>query len=222
LGLVNAFLLDDNGLTLVDTGYKGNLGKIFRMIAQSGMDPYKIKQLILTHCHPDHAGSAAVLKRMLDIPVFAHVEEVPLLTQGISGRFPQQRTPGLMNWMVYNAFIKHADKTNEPLQVEEAVVDNDVLPIMGGVQVIHTPGHSAGHIALLLQAERLLIAGDSCANMGGLGLSTVYEDRKLGIASIRKTALLPFDKAVFGHGKPIHQMANRRMEELVTTYHNDE
>jgi hypothetical protein len=49
--------------------------------------------------------------------------------------------------------------------------------------------------------------------MMGLGLSTVYEDRALGIANILKAAQTPFSKAVFGHGKPVMENAAKRMLE---------
>ncbi len=78
-------------------------------------------------------------------------------------------------------------------------------------QVIHTPGHSAGHISLLLKKDDLLIAGDICANMMWLGFSTVYEDRALGIESILKAAGLGFESAVFGHGRPVMNNAAKKM-----------
>lgn len=81
--------------------------------------------------------------------------------------------------------------------------------------MLHTPGHSAGHVALLLQKEGVLVAGDFCANIAGLDLSTVYEDRSLGIDSVLAVAKLDFDKAVFGHGNPLKAQAN---QQLTTTF----
>lgn len=211
-GFVNAFLIEDKGFTLVDTGYKNSLYTIFKAISEAGKDPYRIKQVILTHCHPDHAGSAAAVNRKLNIPVYAHRAEKPLLEAGVSGR-PCRRSPGLVNWIVYTTFIKNADKTNEPVQVEESLNDGDELPGAGGLRVLHTPGHSAGHISLLLRQEGLLIAGDICAHVSGLGLSAVYENRATGIQSIEKAARSDFDKAVFGHGKPICQHGDRLMRQ---------
>lgn len=213
LGPVNAFLIEDNGLTLIDTGYKHHANKIFRAIRKGGKNPYDIKQIILTHCHPDHAGSAAEIKRRLNIPVYAHTEDAPFLTHGIAGRYPWQRTAGMMNWIIYQVYIKNASKTNDPVRIEEMLTDTDVLPVAGGLQIVHTPGHSSGHIALLMEEEGVLIAGDLCANNAGLGLSTVYENRSAGIKSIIKTAAFNFDKAVYGHGKPIHEKADKMMRQ---------
>jgi glyoxylase-like metal-dependent hydrolase (beta-lactamase superfamily II) len=71
--------------------------------------------------------------------------------------------------------------------------------------------HSAGHLALILQADRVLIAADICANASGLNWSTVYEDRELGGQSILKAAAFDFDKVVFGHGRPLTSAASARL-----------
>ncbi len=213
LGLVNAFLIEDNGLTLIDSGYRNSTDKIFSAIAKAGKNPQDIKHVILTHCHPDHTGSVAEIKRRLNISVLAHSEDARLIEQGTGERLPIQPSPGVFNWLVYNLLIKPVNTRIEPVIVEEKLKDNDVIPIAGGLQIIHTPGHSAGHISLLLKNEGVLIAGDLCANVIGLGLSTVYEDLNLGIKSILKAAELDFDKAVFGHGSPLLKFAKRKINE---------
>jgi glyoxylase-like metal-dependent hydrolase (beta-lactamase superfamily II) len=68
LGSVNTFLIEDNGLTLIDTGFKNSRDKIFQAIRNGGKNPDDIKQIILTHSHPDHSGSVADIKRTLDVP----------------------------------------------------------------------------------------------------------------------------------------------------------
>ncbi len=212
LGAVNAFIIKDNGLTLIDTGYTGSLPKIFRALEQAGEDPNSIRRVLLTHAHPDHAGSAAALKKALGIPLLAHQLEAPLLEEGISGRAPIYRSPGIINWLIYNLFIKRGGSTIDPVVVDERLNHGDVLPIAGGLDVLHTPGHSVGHVAFLLKNEGVLIAGDTCAHVMGLDLSTVYEDRSLAIKSLLSLSELDFDKAVFGHGSPLWKHANRRLE----------
>lgn len=210
-GPVNAFLVEDKGLTLIDTGYKHYFDKLFKAIKKGGKNPYDIKQIILTHCHPDHAGAAAQIKKLLNIPVYAHEKDAPLIQHGIAGRYPWQRTSGWLNQAIYHLYIKNAPKTNDPAPVEETLTDGDVLPVAGGMRILHSPGHSAGHIALLLEKEGTLIAGDICANNAGLGLSTVYENRLTGIKSIAKVSRYSFDKMVFGHGKPVMEHAAQKL-----------
>lgn len=214
LGMVNAFVVEDNnGLTLIDTGYKNSTDKIFDAIKKAGKNPDDIKQVILTHSHPDHAGSAAEIKKRLNIPVLAHAEDAKIIEQGIGGRKPFILTPGFVNWMIFNLMIKNSDPSIEKLNIDQKLQDNEMLPIAGGIQVIHTPGHSAGHIALLVKNEGVLIAGDICANVMGLELSVVYEDKQLGIQSILKTAAFDFSTAVFGHGGPLKNQANKKFKE---------
>lgn len=56
-----------------------------------------------------------------------------------------------------------------------------------------------------------LFAGDLCANVMGLALSTVHEDKALGIQSILKAASYNFDNAVFGHGNPLKKEASKKL-----------
>ena len=210
LGAVNAFVIEDDGLTLVDTGMPGSTDKIFAALRKEGKNPADIKRL-LTHLHTDHTGNAADIKRQTNARVYAHRADAPLLEKGVSGR-PMTLTPGLTNRFIYQLFIKSAGTVVPPVAVEEKLSDGDVLPVLGGIRVVHTPGHSAGHVALLLQSEGVLIAADLCAHVLGLAYSTLYEDRTLGQQSILKAAALSFDTAVFGHGGPLHGQANQQLK----------
>ncbi|MBO0938287.1 MBL fold metallo-hydrolase [Fibrella sp. HMF5335] len=216
LGAVNVFVIKDNGLTLVDTGYTGSMDKIFAAIRKGGEQPEAIKQIILTHAHPDHAGSAASIKNKLGIPLLAHTQDAVLVEQGVGGRSPRILSPDIINWLIFNLFIKNISNTIEAVSVDQLLHHSEVLPLAGGLQVLHTPGHSAGHIALLLHKEGVLIAGDLCANVAGLGLSPVYEDRDLGIESILAVSELDFDKAVFGHGRLLKGQANHKLKDTFT------
>ena len=225
LGFVNAFLIEDivpgpgpadglaPGLTLVDTGMPGSLPKIFAQLKKAGKDPRDIRRIILTHAHTDHSGSAAAISNELNIPVWAHADTARLVEQGRPGEAPLHVSPGLMNRLIYQLFIRRGGNIDS-LSIARRLVDGEILPICGpgGVKVIYTPGHSTGHLALYLQADRVLIAADICANAGGLDWSTVYEDRELGRQSILKAAEFDFDKAVFGHGRPLTSTANARLK----------
>jgi len=218
LGRENVFVIEDDGLTLVDTGRPGSAGKIFSAIKQAGKNPNDIKQIILTHAHPDHSGSAEAIKRMLDVPVWAHREDAKIMRYGIAFRKEICLTPGLKNWLIYELAIKRAGISIEPVSVDIALNDQDLLPLMGGVRVIHTPGHTRGHISLLAENEGVLIAGDLLSNTTGLGLSVIYENMAEGISSILKVTDLDFDKMVFGHGSPILKDAGSIMRQAFVNY----
>ncbi|TDW96356.1 MBL fold metallo-hydrolase [Dinghuibacter silviterrae] len=211
LGFVNAFLIEDDeqGLTLVDTGTPGSLPKIFAQMEKAGKDPRDIRRIIVTHAHTDHTGSAAAISKELDIPVWAHADTARLVERGLPGDAALHVSPGLLNQVIYQLFIRRGGSTIDPFTITRLLNDGEVLP--GGVRVIYTPGHSAGHLALLLQTDRVLIAADICANAAGLHWRTVYEDRELGRQSILKAAAFDFDMAVFGHGGPLTSAANTRL-----------
>jgi glyoxylase-like metal-dependent hydrolase (beta-lactamase superfamily II) len=229
LGFVNAYLIEDDvpgpdaangqGLTLVDTGMPGQLSRIFTQLKKAGKDPRDIRRIIVTHAHTDHTGSAAAISRELDIPVWAHADTARLVGQGRPGEAPLHVSPGLMNQLLYQLFIRRGGGI-DAFNIARRLVDGEILPIggPGGVRVIYTPGHGAGHLALLLHADGVLIAADICTNMSGLGWSTVYEDRELGRQSILKAAAFDFDKAVFGHGRPLTGAANVRLREKFASH----
>ncbi|MFD1141194.1 MBL fold metallo-hydrolase [Larkinella insperata] len=220
LGGVNLFVIKDNGLTLIDTGYSRSLEAIVNALYRGGESPDQIKQIVLTHAHPDHAGSAAALQRQLGVPVLAHQHEAALLEVGLSGQAPIHRSPGFINWLIYQAFIKRGANTVDPLVVDGHLNHGDVLAVAGGLQVLHTPGHSAGHLAFWLKQEGVMILGDTCQNLMGLALSTVYEDRALGIQSVLAIAQHNFDQAVFGHGRWIRKGASQKLKRAFSRLQN--
>lgn len=76
---VNCYLLeDDQGLTLVDAGLPRVWNELGHAIRELGRAPADLKALVLTHAHFDHVGVAAKLVERLDIPVYAHHQEVTL------------------------------------------------------------------------------------------------------------------------------------------------
>jgi glyoxylase-like metal-dependent hydrolase (beta-lactamase superfamily II) len=126
-------------------------------------------------------------------------------------RRPWQPTPGLLNAALFQIFVKNAPSHVEPCEVEQEIADGEHLPLAGGLQAIHAPGHCAGQIALLWQRHGgVLFAGDAASNIPNLRLSIVHEDLAAGRASLRKLAALPFEHACFGHGKPILGAASQR------------
>jgi len=84
-----------------------------------------------------------------------------------------------------------------------AVADTDTV---FGLTVIHTPGHTPGHIALLEPSLRVLFAGDAIngANPGVAGPNPAYTpDMALAIESARRLGSFDYDTVVFGHGEPV-------------------
>ena len=139
----------------------------------------EVKYILLTHAHKDHAGSAAQLKKVTGATVIAHPLDAEIIESGVRQR-TMTPAPGLLNLILFQLFVKDLLGV-PPVKVDRCVVDGEVLHELDGLQVIHTPGDSAGQIALLWPHEGgLLFVGDAAANTLGLRLSISYEDLKLG------------------------------------------
>ena len=130
---------DDDGLILVDAGLPGNLDKIRQNLEQHGFDLSDVEKLVLTHQDFDHCGCAAQLVEETDATVLAHEDDAP----AIDGR----EDP-----------IK-GDERYPAVDVDIELSGGEVIHADGReIKVLHTPGHTPGHISLLM--EDLLISGD--------------------------------------------------------------
>lgn len=200
----NVFLLVGESLTLVDTGFKGRSVHILKEVRRLGYSPSDIARIIITHHHADHTGSLAVLKEATRAKVFAHAADAPY----IDGRLPQPG-PVRPEWLGETLAPLHGLWATTPAPVDVVVGDGDELPILGGIRILHTPGHTAGSISLFLPKERLTIIGDLLSNTYGLSLPSraFTVDMVKEIKSINRVANLEFEMACFGHGLPIRHKA---------------
>lgn len=144
---------------------------------------------------------------------YAHAADLELITKGVAERPGTTVTPGMIPAIAYRLFIKPGGTTYEAFAVDQTLEDGQTLPMAGNIEVIHSPGHCAGHIALLLRQEGILIAGDICSNIMGLSYSLLNGDRPLARQSLLRVAAYPFEQAVFGHGKLLDKQANQSLKE---------
>ena len=208
-GFVNMYLLDvAEGLTLVDAGLPKSDAKVLQAIQALGRAPGDLRHVVLTHAHPDHVGSLAAIVRATGARTYMHPLDIPVAGSGGPFR-PMTAAPGLLAGLMFRLLVR-ADTRVEPARVDQPISDGDVLPIGGGLRVVHCPGHCAGQVALLWQDRGVLFAGDACSNIMGLSPPIGYEDRSEGEHSQRKLAALTFDMACFGHGGPFRNGADAR------------
>lgn len=212
LGIVNAFLLEDRGaVVVVDTGRFGSGQRLLAAIGEIGRRPRDVRAILVTHCHADHSGSLAVVKEVSGAPAQMHAADAELVRRGQAMR-PSRPSPSLLGVLTRlgaPVMRKRFDRV-PPASIETEIGDGYELPFLGGVRAIATPGHTAGHLSFLWPAGGVLIAGDACANLGGLGLSTLYEDLETGRRSLARLAGLEFESACFGHGRSIRTGAAER------------
>jgi glyoxylase-like metal-dependent hydrolase (beta-lactamase superfamily II) len=151
-GFVNAYLVrEDDGLTLVDTMLSGSAGGI---LAAAGRAGAPIVRIVLTHAHSDHAGSLdALAERLPGVEVALSAREARLMAgdHSLDADEPQSKLRG--------GWPKVATRPTRLL------ADGDRV---GSLRVVAAPGHTPGHIALLDERDRTLIAGDAFSTLGGV------------------------------------------------------
>jgi glyoxylase-like metal-dependent hydrolase (beta-lactamase superfamily II) len=203
LGFVNAFLIDGDDLTLIDTGIPGSGEKILQAVRELDKQPADIRHILVTHCHADHTGSLATLKEATGAPAYMHPTDAALVRVGESMR-PYKPSPNILHKLMVRLFMQAGPSGIEPAAIEHEVEDGAELDIAGGIKAIHAPGHCAGQLAFLWPHHGgVLFAADTASNMLRLGWAIIYEDLEEGKRSLAKLATLDFEVACFGHGKAI-------------------
>ncbi len=186
-------LHDNDGLTLVDTSI-GNAGpKILAQLSQAGHKPSDVKRILITHAHPDHVGSLHELQKATGAEVWCHALEKPV----IQGEMAVPRRP---------SGLRPPNTMITATTVHRTLADGEVLPIMGGLQVVATPGHAPGHISFWHPERRMLIVGDVIFyffNRMTQPLPMLTVDMAENKRSIQKLVALQPDIMMFGHGQPI-------------------
>jgi glyoxylase-like metal-dependent hydrolase (beta-lactamase superfamily II) len=213
LGTVNAFLIDigSGELTLIDSGFPDSAGKIVRAVESLGKMAADIRHIIVTHCHPDHAGSLAAIKRLTGASIYMHASDAAMVRMGESKR-PMTAAPGLLRSLMFNLFVGHSPSRIEPCAIDYEIADGTDLPIAGGLRAVHAPGHCAGQLVFLWPRRRVLFAADAASNLPTFGLSLGYENLTEGLRSLAKIAALDFDIACFGHGSAITTQASAKFK----------
>ncbi len=205
LGIGRAYIYQEQDrLTLIDTGLANSADKIFAVIEKIGRRPEDLRQIFITHHHRDHTGSLANVIERSNAQVFAHKIEAPV----IRGDQPSPKPDANTLRSVLRPFIGSGAEIATPARVDRELEDGDELDIGGGAKVLHVPGHTMGSVALFIPQHKMLFAGDAAVSAIGLGppagpFGLFNEDSEQAIESFRKLAELDFDRAFFGHGKPL-------------------
>lgn len=194
-------LLTSNRLILVDTGTKPDGSLIIPDLEKIGYNVADIETIIITHTHPDHVGGLDHFHKLSNAKIASHEIEAKFIAkdeiyQGPPG--PQsQRHPGT--------------------PVDYILKDEQEFE---GLFVIHTPGHTLGHISLLDRENDILYAGDSMRNDDGKinPMPDMYNiNPTQHIESMRKLANYNFEKVVFGHGDPLSEKGSQLLRDYLNT-----
>lgn len=200
-----SYLIDDrDGLTLIDTSSHGAADGILRGIASLGRRAEDLRLIVGTHYHLDHTGNVNSLRERSGAPFAVYEEEAPY----VDGRLPWRPLRGALA-----AAIGDGQDRHYALRVDRELRDGETLPAAGGLQVLHAPGHTPGHIALYGRERGALFAGDAFMNVFGLQLppSMSSHDMDQARRSIRRLCDLDFEIALPGHGRPVLSRASEKL-----------
>lgn len=205
-------LYDDASLVLVDTGMPGFRDKIMESIREAGLGDRRLSAIILTHEDIDHIGGLAQFLGDADEAgaarpdVYAHEADRPTIDgERPIAKAPEERLSMILGQVPeavarqYRAILS----PDSPSNVSHVLEDGQTLPFGGGVTVIHTPGHTAGHVSLYHHASRTLIAGDAMIVSEGqlVGPNPGFTpDMDQALQSLSKLAAFDIAQVICYHG----------------------
>lgn len=220
---VNWYLVEDGGrLSAVDAGLPGFARHLEGDLARLGLRLEDIEAVVLTHSDGDHTGLAPVLRDAGARVLIHAADEASLRKPGAKGGDASAAKVLANLWRpvalkVLAHTLKHGGAKPARIERAETYADGDVLDVPGRFRVLHTPGHTAGHCALLAPSRRALLVGDALIDhhivTKGRGPQIMPRftnvDSNQALASLDAIAAVDHeaDIVLFGHGRPWHQGA---------------
>jgi glyoxylase-like metal-dependent hydrolase (beta-lactamase superfamily II) len=193
---------DDDGATVVDTGYPGYHDQL------SQRDD--IRAVVITHAHADHLGSVARIQEETGARVLVHELDAPVVRRGHPKPPPRffldAWRPRFARYLVHAA--ANGGMKIRAVERVETFGDRDVLDVPGRPRVLHTPGHTPGHCALLLEDRGVLFSGDALVTLdnatGRTGPQPVRwnDDADRERASFERLHAVDVEVVYPGHGEP--------------------
>ena len=212
-GGVNVALIAEEELTLIDAGIPGSTPRIVELVRRIGRCVEEISTVIITHNHFDHIGGLPELRRITDVRVIAHQAGL------VNGHSEEPYPEGLRRLLrvFLHSPVRHRFVLDSG-DVDVQVVGGEVLKPLGGLQVVHTPGHTPGSISLYSPERGLVFIGDALRRHRrklDLPARMVSTDMAQAVASLEELAELDFSVLVPGHGRPVTEEARAWVQALL-------
>ncbi|WP_081772837.1 MBL fold metallo-hydrolase [Bacillus sp. EB01] len=187
----NMILLKDKHPVLIDTGFGSDAIETERLIKEAGVSPEQLHLIVNTHYHSDHVGGNFHLQKNYGVTIAAHKWDTDL----INSCDPEACSA---EWL---------DQPVEPYRVNKKLSDNDEINTGSRTLIVlHTPGHTLGHISLYEPEEETLICGD-LFHKSDIGWLNIFRE---GVSSIQRSmesldrlSMLRIQHAYSGHGPQI-------------------
>src|SRR5204863_7715871 len=124
------------------------------------------------HAHADHVGCAEPLRATLGTPVLVHGEDETLArTKRAFGKNEASMLPYLRHpqaWRLLTHLIANGGAATKAIAEVTTFADGETLDVPGSPRVIHTAGHTSGHVAFHFPGRGLLVVGDLLCNLNPL------------------------------------------------------
>lgn len=216
----NVYIVEGDELVIVDTGAPTDFRIIERQVKRLGRSVEDIGHIFITHFHVDHAGAAAALKEASGARVYAHEADAPILAgeekvqsvyrTGVIGRVASA-VPGVSERMA----------KVPPVRVDVPLKDGDVVPVLGGMRLIHAPGHTPGNSCYLWEERGVLFSGDAIINtyhvltLPTMGFSCDFDLAARSARSVaRRVADEDLQAVCPGHGPVVDEDIGGKLERM--------
>ncbi len=203
-------IVDDTGITLIDTGLAGHWSDLEHELEAIGRTPSDIRGVVLTHGDSDHIGFAERLRREYGVPVYVHAADAAR-ARGEESTKPAWGSMKLGSVLRFIAYTtrKGGLRTHYLSEVHE-VTDGQVLDLPGAPEIIGLPGHSPGSIAIYVPSVSAVFVGDGLTTRSvltgkkGPQPAPFTDDQAAAAASLTHIEDLRADWVIPGHGAPWH------------------
>lgn len=175
-----AYLIAEERLTLIDAGLPGSRRPLERYLRRIGRRFEELERIICTHGHLDHIGGVRELAAE-GAEVLIHPDDLSGLEVTFRDAVRARSRGPLLHY-----FTPHPGPT-------VAIQDGDTIPVLGGLTVVHTPGHTPGSVCLWAPRQGILFSGDVLQVIRGR---------------------LTYASSIFSHDYPAARQAVSRLAEL--------
>lgn len=196
----NIYLIGgEKEVVMIDAGYAHDeaVQQVARELQDLG-NP-RVRDLILSHSHKDHWEGAGAIQRMTGARVLAHRLDIPAIEEGLKGQSAD--------------LPEGSSRDSYAFEIDGALEDGDRIRVADlELEVVHTPGHSPGHICLYLKEEGILFTGDHIVGISTVTVAPPNGDMIDYLSSLQKLLKYPAERLFPAHG-PIMEDAHGKIRE---------
>ena len=201
-------LKDETNMVLIDGGFIGFLPMLEKAMQENHLECSELTHVLITHHDHDHIGALAALKaKYPQIKVVSSELEEPYISgkrKSLRLEQAEARQPFLPeDQKAFGEQFCELIRRVVPVQVDQTVNDGDIFPWCGGSEIVGTPGHTPGHIAVYVSKLKTMITGDAAALENGkliIANPQYTLDMEEAQRSIEKMSRYDFDQIICYHG----------------------